>query len=111
MEEKELPCCIRGYHVYEAIWNTVCGEQLTCEREPSNSFNRYAVTVVRNRIIIGHLPRKIAKVCSLFMRRGGTLRCIASGKRRYSRDLQQGGLEIPCHLVFTAEPKEIAKLK
>ena len=34
-----------------------------------------------------------------------------SGNRRYSEDLPQGGLEIPCCVTFKAKPKEINKLK
>ena len=44
---------------------------------------------------------------SLFIRRGGTIECIVTGTRRYSSDLPQGGLEIPCRLLFSGEKKEI----
>ena len=56
MEDYERECCIRGYHVYKEIWAAALGEQLVCEREP---YNRYAVAVVKNRTVIGHLPRTI----------------------------------------------------
>ena len=56
--EKEVPCCIRGYHVYKAIWIAAIEEQLTCERQPTNPVNRHAVEVIRNRLVIGHLPKK-----------------------------------------------------
>ena len=36
----------------------------------------------------------------MFLRRGGAIRCTVTGARRYSADLQQGGLEIPCILKF-----------
>ena len=29
--------CIRGYHLYQAIWIAVVGECLVCQREPLNS--------------------------------------------------------------------------
>ena len=45
-------------------------------------------------VVIGHLPRKLSKICSLFIRRGGSICCIVTGGRRYSADLPQGGLEI-----------------
>ena len=83
------------------------GEELACEREPTNTSDRYAVAVVKGGVIIGHLPRKI---CSLFLR-GGTISCIMSGGRRYSADLPQGGLEIPCKLLLKGKAKEMDKLK
>ena len=37
--------------------------------------------------------------------------CTVVGIKRYSSDLVQGGLEIPCSLVFTGKAKEITKMK
>ena len=58
---------------------------------------------------VGHLPKKISKVCSLFLRRGGSIEVVVSGRRRYSSDLQ---LEVPCKLLFRASSsKEMDNLK
>ena len=112
MEEVlERSCCIRGYHVYKEVWEASVGEALTCEREPGNAADRHAVAVKKDGSIVEHLPRKLTRVCSLFLRRGGTIGCTVTGQRKYSADLPQGGLEIPCSLVFKATPKEIQKLK
>ena len=111
MEEAEFPCCVRGYHVYMSIWAATVGEELDCVREPTNPSDRYAVAVVKNGTIIGHLPRRISKVSSILLRRGGFITCIVSGSRRYSADLPQGGLEIPCKLLFKAKATEMKKLR
>ena len=111
MEEFGRDCCIRGYHVYKETWRAAIGEELECDREPGNSCDRYAVAVKRSGVVIGHLPRKVSRVCSLFLRRGGVISCTVTGGRRYSGDLAQGGLEIPCFLLFKHKPKELQKLK
>ena len=36
MEEYGRDCCVRGYHVYQEIWEAAVGEVLVCEREPRN---------------------------------------------------------------------------
>ena len=82
-----------------------------CEREPTNERDRYAVAVIKSGVVIGHLPRKISRACSIFLRRGGSLHCTVIGGRRYSYDLPQGGLEIPCTLTFEGKKREIEKLK
>ena len=51
---------------------------------------------------VGHVPRKISAICLLFIHRGGTINSRVDGHRRYSADLPQGGLEIPCILTFVA---------
>ena len=110
-EEYEVSCCVRGYHVYHHIWAAAVGEELICEREPTNDKDRYAVAVLKDGSIVGHLPKRISRVCSLFLLRGWSILCTVVGGRRYSSDLVQGGLEIPCTLRFIGKPKEINKLK
>ena len=37
--EKEMACCVRGYHVYKDMWAAAIGEfeVLVCSREPTNT--------------------------------------------------------------------------
>ena len=91
--ELKRPCSICGYHVYRDIWEAATGEVLSCEREPWNTNDRYAVAVKKDGMIITHLPKKILRVCSLFLRRGGCISCTVTGTKRYSADLPKGGLE------------------
>ena len=87
------------------------GEELPCKRETGNDKDRYAVAVMRGDTIVGHVPRKISAACSLFLRRNGTIRCTVTGSRRFSADLPQGGLEVPCELKFKGEPNDVAKVR
>ena len=58
------------------------------------------------------IPRKISSICSIFIRCSDTIHCTVNGRRRYSLDLLQGGLEVPCILTFAAkEHKEGDKTK
>ena len=93
------------------IWTAVDGEEFQCRREGRNQFNPFAVAVMRGGTIIGHVPRKISSVCSLFLHRGGSITCRVTGDRRYSGDLVQGGLEVRCVLRFEGDDKLIAKAK
>ena len=61
-------CCVRGYHVYQSVWLSVVGEQLACVREPTNTSDVHAEAVVKSGNTIGHLPRKISTLCSIFLR-------------------------------------------
>ena len=89
------------------------GERLDCVPETANRKDPYAVSVQQpesRQTIVGHLPRKISAACSMFVRKGGTITCTISGERRYSGDLPQGGLEVPCYLSFVGSPTLIEKL-
>ena len=63
----EKDYCVRGYHVYQLVWDGAFGENLICRREPTNESDRYAVAVTKDGFVIGHLPRKVTCVCSLFL--------------------------------------------
>ena len=43
----------------------VVGESLVCEIDPENASDRYTVTVKKEGTTIGHLPRKVSRVCLL----------------------------------------------
>ena len=95
MYEYQLQWCVRGYHIYKEEWEAAVGEKLKCEREKNNVKDPYAVAVVRENVIVGHLPRKISRISALFLKRQGKISCKVLGRRRYSVDLPQEGLEIP----------------
>ena len=100
----------RGYHVYKDILEATVRKQLSCCKEPHNVHDVYAVAVVEEKNIVGHAPRLILPVCNLFITRGGTIDYEIIGPRRYSVDLPQGGLELPCKL-FSGSSKDITKVE
>ena len=107
----EVESMVCGYHCYNTIWNAVIGEELPCKLELSNPTDRFAVAVCKHEITVGHMPKRISSICSSFLWRGGTITCRVTGTRRYSADLRQGGLEIPCQLRFEGNSKDIDKVK
>ena len=95
MASFEIEAMVRGYHTYKDVWSAVIDEEFPCKREDGNRFDPFAVAVCNGDIVIGHVPRKILSVCSLYIRRGGEIHCRVTGSRRFSADLEQGGLEVP----------------
>jgi len=79
-----------GYHLYQSTWTAGIGKSLVCEREPINSSDRYEVAVLKDDVVVSHLPRKLSWILSLFLLRNGTIDCVATGGTRYSTDLPQG---------------------
>jgi len=88
------------------------GKTLACQREEGNRADPYAVAVVkesgRRTMVVRHVPRRISAACCLFLQRSGVINCEITGARRYSADLVQGGLEIPCKYTFCGEAKYIS---
>ena len=61
--------------------------------------------------VVGHVPREISSVCSLFLQRNGLIIYRVVGRRRFPEDLPEGGLEIPCTMTFEGEANLTAKAK
>jgi len=87
------------------IWVNGCSAR-------KNMATLYAVSVIRDDHIVGHLTHNISTPCHMLLRSGGTIVSVVNGARRYSADLEQGGLEIPCRLIFRGITNEsIEKVK
>ena len=75
---------IRGYHEYIRIWESPSPtDNLFCQREIGNPHNTHVVTVKGNvagddgtMTTVDHVPRKLSVICSIFIRRGGTINYV-----------------------------------
>ena len=102
---------IRGYHEYQLIWGVPgVGEELNCYRKLGNSHDPYAVAVkkwIGGEIrVVGHLPQIISAICSLFIRRGGSILCTVEGILAIY--LKMVWRYVPAKVTLTATTKEEA---
>ena len=56
MATLEMEICVRGFHIYKAIWEAAVVEELECGRVRGNRVDRYAVVVVKDEAVGGHVP-------------------------------------------------------
>ena len=47
---------VRGFYICKDIWNPEIGELLMCEQEFGNVYDPYTASVVRDDIVVGHVP-------------------------------------------------------
>ena len=84
---------ISGYHVYRYVWKYKIGNTLTCKTEENNAHDKYAVAIIFNEDIVGHVPKEYSKIFNLYK----TWRChktTVTGPRQ-----NMGlGLEIPLYV-------------
>ena len=95
----------RGYHAYMKIWNPVDGAVLVCTRETDNPHDNYAVSIIRNSYVVGHVPLGLSKTFSNFLSLPvSTMLCIVTGKR-----LNRGaGLGLEILVMYQARGHEKA---
>ena len=58
---------VRGFHVYKDVWEPTISEVLSCEREIGNSHNTFAVAIKNSSEVVGHVPRFLSSICSIFI--------------------------------------------
>ena len=70
----------------------------TCQRgtKPWNgrratTLTKFAVSLLKDATVVGHVPREFLQVFWHFLRHGGTITCEVTGQRRRGK-----GLEMPC---------------
>ena len=83
---RDVQFCCGGYHEYKRIWeNPSEDDELVCEREIGNAHDTHTVAIWKDidgeTRIVGHIPRKVSSLCSIFIRRGGTICCKVNGHR------------------------------
>ena len=59
-----------GYHVYKVVWKPTIGKKLQVDQELGNEADKFAVKVVKNNEIVGHLPREYLRNLWYFIARG-----------------------------------------
>ena len=44
--EKEMACCVRGYHIYKDIWAAAIGDMLVCSKDPTNVGKNFRCEII-----------------------------------------------------------------
>ena len=76
---------ITGHHIYKKIWSPVIGEKLNCQREPGNRKDPFAVAVLKNGNIVGHVAKEHLFRFNKLLREGKTVVAVVTGKRENKR--------------------------
>lgn len=56
---------VRGQYVYCTTWTLVVVEELVVRRQPDNKHDEYAVAVVKDEEVVGHVPREMLAFVTL----------------------------------------------
>ena len=64
-----------GYHVYKDGWSPVPDQVFSSQYKIGNAHDPLSVKAMKSRSIIGHSPKKIISMCSMFLRPGAVINC------------------------------------
>ncbi len=95
LEILEISSFIRGYHVYKDIWSPVREELLLVKQETNNSHDSSAVAIMKENVVVGHVPYNLASSMSHFLGREFNKAFAVVVGDKVNRGAGYG-LEIPC---------------
>ena len=92
--ERSRTSYVTGYHVYKNCWIPVKGEMLKAVTKPKNKEDKFAVVVMKDDYLVGHLSKEnpgwFAKIIFYLLRACDT-NTQGDGK----------GMKVPCKLYFS----------
>ena len=78
----EFQSYVAGCHVYKDICAPTLGKKLSTAGEPENHHDKYALKVLKENEVVGHVPRDISKYCTSALLCGGTIKCEITRKNK-----------------------------
>ena len=100
---------VRGYHIFKSFWEAPVGSVLIAKHEDDpqslihDKFTNDSVTA-------SHIPKFMSKLTHFFLNHGGHMKCEITGRKKYSKDLELGGLEIPARLKISNTNKKMTNV-
>lgn len=106
-KQYDLDSFVRGYHAYMEIWTPKVGDENIClKSENDNEHDKFAVAVLFEERVVGHVPKNLSKLFNQFLKIPNcTIGCKVTGKR-----VNRGagyGLEIPVQYRFNGAEKAV----
>ena len=106
-----VECYVRGYHIFKSFWEAPVSSILIAKHEDPQSLihDKFPISLVNNHSVTAdHIPKFMSKLIYFFLKHGGHIKCEITGRKKYSKDLEQGGLEILARLTISNTNKKMA---
>ena len=100
----EVDCFVREYYIFNSFWDAPIGSVLVSKHEDdpqSLVHDKFSIALVNSHgVTVGHLPMFMSKPAHFFIKHAGHISCKVTGSKRYSKVLEQGGVEIHAKITF-----------
>ena len=106
-----VECCVRGYHIFQSFWVAPVGSVLIAKHEDdpqSLIHDKFAIALVSNdSLTVSHIPKFMSKLTYFSLKHGENIKSEIIGGKKYWKNLEQGGFEIPARLTITNTNKKM----
>ena len=99
---------ITGYYYYRHRWTPYISQELTTMCEMDNTYDKFAVSVHSNDMIVGHVPREVSQQFTTVLKSGGNIQVKVT---REPFNTGNKGLRVPCMYTVNGEEKHLEGVK
>ena len=107
-KEFKLSSYITVYHQYHKLWTPQIDEELACEHEAGNIYDEFAIAVIKDGMVVGHVPKTISEQFYNLLQNGGLIEVKVIGE---PANTKKRGLRIPCMYIVNGQNDLIQNVK
>ena len=107
-EEFQFSSYITGYYHYRHRWTPHIDEELPYVHEVDNIYDEYAIAVMKDGMIVGHVPRAISKEFYNLLKSGGFVKSKVIGNPANTKKV---GLLVPCMYIVNGQESFMQDVK
>ena len=101
--------------MYKRVWTPICNEVLQTRKEPENSRDKYAVCVLKDGKVVGHLKKgsngRFERTIFYFLRSDTFAKCSVKITEKPVNLADGEGMQVPCMLELEGQGRYIDVLK
>ena len=107
-KEYQIKSFVMGFHEYKRNWQPKVKELLHTKNEPTNKIDKFAVAVMKEKKVVGHLPKgrtgRFSKTIYYFLNANENNSCNVEVTDGKAVNLGDGkGMRVPC-TVYCCSP-------
>ena len=103
----EVASYVKGYHLYKRMWTPIHNEVLQTRREPENPTDKYAVCVLKDGKVVGHLQKDSNGNNFYFLRSDTFAKCCIKITGKPATLADGEGMLVPCMLELEGQGRYI----
>ena len=91
---------ITGHYHYRYIWTPRIGEELIGKHEPNNSYDKFAIAILKDDTIVGHVPREISSQFAELLESEGMVNVKVKANPVKTK---RNGIRVPCTYIVSGK--------
>ena len=107
-EEFQFSSYITGQYWYQHRWTPQIDEELICKHEVDNAHDEFAIAIIKDEMVVGHVPKQISKYFCRLLKSGGLIKVKVIGT---PANTKKCGIRVPCIYIVKGQQPFVQEIK